>query len=102
MRALHVREVGPVESGLNVFLLALTVSGNNLGIGLTLAQGELSNPQELQRGTTHLEELSLVLGHGQASRRKMGHTTCQGSVKSSPGVCGISSGTPRPSLPHGV
>lgn len=34
----------PIESGLNLFLSALTVSENNLGIGLTLAQGELSNP----------------------------------------------------------
>lgn len=51
---------GPIDSGLNLFLWALTVSGNNPGIGLTPAQGGLSNPQELQRETTQLEELSLL------------------------------------------
>lgn len=35
---------GPVESGLNLFLSALAISGNNQGIGLTPSEGELSNP----------------------------------------------------------
>lgn len=95
-------EWGPIESGLNLFLSALTVSGNNLGTGLTLAQGELSVKSSKSEPHTFGRVESLVLVHGRASRKKLGRTTCQGSVKSSPGVSSISSGIPGLSLQHAV
>lgn len=79
-------EWGPVESGLNLFLSALTVSGNNLGTGLTLAQP--GHSVKSARGEAHtLGRIeSLVLGYMVTHQGGNWAKPCQSSVKLSPGV----------------
>lgn len=95
-------EWGPIESGLNLFVSALTASGNNLGTGLTLAQGDLSVKSSKGELHTFGRIESLILRRGQALRRKLGQTTWPGLCEIQPRGQQRFLGIPGLSVQHAV